>query len=304
MLHPKEELCSPIKLEELAHYMLYDLKKFSVNPSTNVGTNVSTNVSTNVNTNVSTNVSNSNYNKKYNMSITPNIPMSKVKINYSKKYSKYNEPFKITNHKNFQDKLFWLFYKIINNFDDSDLESINSFKVMKDFKFGVVEKLRSQKNSLKHFKISKSFVEDDLTNNEKISFKTFHALCILHLINVIIIRTNNTYCVLCSNNDNDEKVYNLQNYKVLQLSNEKMSAQFNNFDVELLNGSISEEELQSYLSNYFYIENIEKPLKAFSSYKLDELIKIAEQLNIAICDENGKKKKKQDYYQQIAQKIA
>jgi hypothetical protein len=83
-----------------------------------------------------------------------------------------------------------------------------------------------------------------------------------------------------------------------------MSAQFNNFDVELLNGSIGEEELQSYLSNYFYIENIEKPLKAFSSYKLDELIKIAEQLNIAICDENGKKKKKQDYYEQIAQKIS
>ena len=235
------------------------------------------------------------------MSLVPNIPLSRVKINYSKKYSKYNEPFKITNHKNFQDKLFWLFYKLINNFQDSDLETLNSFTIMKDFKFGVVEKLRSQKNSLKNFKISKTYVEDDLTNNEKISFKTFHALCILYLINVIILRSNNSYCVLCCNND--EKVYNLQNYKVLQLSNEKMSAQFNNFDVELLNGSLSEEELQNYLVSYFHIENIEKPLKSFSSYKLDDLTKIAEQLQISIYDENGKKRKKQDLYEKIVQKV-
>ena len=280
MLCTKQLLSAPIKLEELERYMLYALMKNNNihTPSTNVVTN-------------ERDVSSSYYNKKYQMSIVPNIPLSRVKIDYSKKYSKYNEPFKITNHKNFQDKLFWLFYKLINNFQDSDLETLNSFTIMKDFKFGVVEKLRSQKNTLKNFKISKTYVEDDLTNNEKISFKTFHALCILYLINVIILRSNNSYCVLCCNND--EKVYNLQNYKVLQLSNEKMSAQFNNFDVELLN----------YLVSYFHIENIEKPLKAFSSYKLDDLTKIAEQLQISIYDENGKKRKKQDLYEKIVQKV-
>lgn len=290
MLCTKQLLSAPIKLEELERYMLYALMKNNNihTPSTNVVTN-------------ERDVSSSYYNKKYQMSIVPNIPLSRVKIDYSKKYSKYNEPFKITNHKNFQDKLFWLFYKLINNFQDSDLETLNSFTIMKDFKFGVVEKLRSQKNSLKNFKISKTYVEDDLTNNEKISFKTFHALCILYLINVIILRSNNSYCVLCTNND--EKVYNLQNYKVLQLSNEKMSAQFNNFDVELLNGSLSEEELQNYLVSYFHIENIEKPLKAFSSYKLDDLTKIAEQLQISIYDETGKKRKKQDLYEKIVQKV-
>ena len=290
MLCTKQLLSAAIKLEELECYMLYALMKNNNihNPSTDVVTN-------------ERDVSSSYYNKKYQVSIVPNIPLSRVKIDYSKKYSKYNEPFKITNHKNFQDKLFWLFYKLINNFQDSDLETLNSFTIMKDFKFGVVEKLRSQKNSLKNFKISKTYVEDDLTNNEKISFKTFHALCILYLINVIILRSNNSYCVLCTNND--EKVYNLQNYKVLQLSNEKMSAQFNNFDVELLNGSLSEEELQNYLVSYFHIENIEKPLKAFSSYKLDDLTKIAEQLQISIYDENGKKRKKQDLYEKIVQKV-
>ena len=294
MLYTKQQLTLPIKLEELEHYMLYDLMKNNI--ETNVATNVATNIATNIETNAAT------YNKKYQMSIVPNIPLSRVKIDYSKKYSKYNEPFRITNHKNFQDKLFWIFYKIINNLDDSDLETINAFKVIKEFKFSVVEKLRSQKNILKNYKISKTFVEEDLTNNEKISFKTFHALCILYLINVIILRSNNTYCVLITNND--EKVYNLQNYKVLKISNEKMSAQFNNFDVELVNSSLSEEELQKCLSTYFYIENIEKPLKPFSSYKLDDLTKIADQLDINSYDEHGKKRKKQDLYEQILQKLA
>ena len=296
MLCTKQLLSAPIKLEELERYMLYGLTNVNDANVANVANVANDEISV-----TTTSTTSATYNKKYNMSIVPNIPLSRVKIDYSKKYSKYNEPFKITNHKNFQDKLFWLFYKLINNFDDSDLETLNSFTIMKDFKFGVVEKLRSQKNSLKHFKISKSFVEDDLTNNEKISFKTFHALCVLYLINVIILRSNNSYCVLCCNND--EKVYNLQNYKVLQLSNEKMSAQFNNFDVELLNGSISEEELQTYLVTYFHIENIEKPLKAFSSYKLDDLTKLAEQLSITIYDENGKKRKKQDLYEKIVQKV-
>ena len=296
MLCTKQLLNAPIKLEELTQFMLYNLS------NTNTVLCCQNNIETVETTDNANNANNSKYNRKYQMSIIPNIPLSRVEINYSKKYSKYNEPFKITNHKNFQDKLFWLFYKIINNFDDSDLESLNSFTIMKDFKFSVVEKLRSQKNILKNFKISKSFVEDDLTNNEKISFKTFHALCILYLINVIILRSNNTYCVLCTNDD--EKVYNLQNYKVLQLSNEKMSAQFNNFDVELLNGSLSEEELQKRLSSYFYIENIEKPLKAFSNYKLDDLITIAQQLIIVTYDENGKKRKKQDLYESILKKLS
>ena len=114
MLCTKQLLSLPIKLEELTQFMLYDLTyKNAALCSQNTTEPVETTEYAN----------NSKYNKKYQMSIIPNIPLSRVEINYSKKYSKYNEPFKITNHKNFQDKLFWLFYKLINNFVDSDLES-------------------------------------------------------------------------------------------------------------------------------------------------------------------------------------
>jgi len=305
----KQELLTNVDLNQLKQYMLYDLKTtnnssknltFIKNYDTNTNTTNESN-STDKSNIISPNITNPNNSKKQNIVVNVGVPRNRVQINYSKKYSKYNEPFKINNHKNFADKLFWIFYKIINNLNDTDLEHINSFKIMKEFKIASVEKLKNQKNILKDFKIQKSAVEDDLTNNEKISFKTFHALCVLYLVNVIVIRDNNTYCVLCTNSD--EKVINLQNYKLLKITNVKMSSQFNNFDIELVNNSITEEELQKILKSYYTIENIEKPLKAFSNYKLDDLVLIAEKLSINIYDEHAKKKKTQELYENIIQKL-
>ena len=277
----KEELLKTIDLNDFQQYMLYELNyKEKVIPTNAI------------------NASNKSVTKA---NITDNkVPRSQIQVKYTKKYSKYNEPSKINNSKNFADKLFWIFYKILNNFNDSDLENINSFKTMKDFKINCVEKLRLEKNIFKEFKIQRMHVEDDLTNNEKISFKTFHALCALYLINIIVLRTNNTYCVLCTNND--ERVINLKNYKLIQISNVKLSEAFNDFDVELIT-NYSEEQLQTLLNNYYKIENIEKPLKAFSSYSLSDLTSISTKLNINIYDEHGKKGKKQELYEDILKKL-
>ena len=277
----KEELLKTIDLNDFQQYMLYELNyKEKVIPTNAINA-----------TNKSVTKANITDNK---------VPRSQIQVKYTKKYSKYNEPSKINNSKNFADKLFWIFYKILNNFNDSDLENINSFKTMKDFKINCVEKLRLEKNIFKEFKIQRMHVEDDLTNNEKISFKTFHALCALYLINIIVLRTNNTYCVLCTNND--ERVINLKNYKLIQISNVKLSEAFNDFDVELIT-NYSEEQLQTLLNNYYKIENIEKPLKAFSSYSLSDLTSISTKLNINIYDEHGKKRKKQELYEDILKKL-
>ena len=274
-----EELLKTIDLDELKQYMLYDLD-YKVNSSA---------------ISIANNAHNAN-----KLMETVNVPKNLIQIKYTKKYSKYNEPNKINNSKHFDDKLFWVFYKLLKNFDNVDLENINAFKTMKDFKIDCVEKVRAQKNILKEFKIQRMLVEDDLTNNDKICFKTFHALCVLHLINVIVIRDNNTYCILCTNND--EKVINIQNYKLIRISNVKISTMFNNFDV-LLDVSTTEEELQTILKTYYNIENIEKPVKAFSSYNLNDLCTIANKLNIIIYDEHGKKKKKQELYEDILKKL-
>ena len=274
-----EELLKTIDLDELKQYMLYNLDYKENSSAISIANNAN------------------NANK---LMETVNVPKNLIQIKYTKKYSKYNEPNKINNSKHFDDKLFWVFYKLLKNFDNVDLENINAFKTMKDFKIDCVEKVRAQKNILKEFKIQRMLVEDDLTNNDKICFKTFHALCVLHLINVIVIRDNNTYCILCTNND--EKVINIQNYKLIRISNVKISTTFNNFDV-LLDVSTTEEELQTILKTYYNIENIEKPVKAFSSYNLNDLCTIANKLNIIIYDEHGKKKKKQELYEDILKKL-
>ena len=274
-----EELLKTIDLDELKQYMLYDLDYKENTSASSIANNAH------------------NANK---LMETVNVPKNLIQIKYTKKYSKYNEPNKINNSKHFDDKLFWVFYKLLKNFDNVDLENINAFKTMKDFKIECVEKVRAQKNILKEFKIQRMLIEDDLTNNDKICFKTFHALCVLHLINVIVIRDNNTYCILCTNND--EKVINIQNYKLIRISNVKISTTFNNFDV-LLDVSTTEEELQTILKTYYNIENIGKPVKAFSSYNLNDLCTIANKLNIIIYDEHGKKKKKQELYEDILKKL-
>jgi len=298
----KEELLKNLDMNELKQYMLYNLKTNDTSSSKNL-TFIETTDLKETNLKESNNSNSNKFDKftKQNIIVTPGVPRSRVQINYTKKLSKYNEPFKINNHKNFVDKLFWVFYKIVNNLNDIDLEHINSFKIMKEFKINSVEKLKHQKNVLKNFKIQKGLVEDDLTNNERISLKTFYALCVLHLVNILLIRDNNTYCILSTNND--EKVINLQNYKLLKISNVKMSSGFNNFDIELINNSMTEEDLQKILKSYYNIENIEKPLKAFSNYKLDDLVNIAEKLSISIYNDNTKKKKKQELYENIIQKL-
>ena len=162
----KEELLKNVDLNELKQYMLYNLKTNNYSSSKNLtfvesvksyessDANVKSNSNSNptFNLNSTPNLNSNKYNKQ-NIVVNSGVPRSRVQINYTKKLSKYNEPFKINNHKNFADKLFWIFYKIVNNLNDVDLEHINSFKVMKEFKINSVEKLQTQKNILKNFKI-------------------------------------------------------------------------------------------------------------------------------------------------------
>ena len=136
----KEQLLKKVDLKELKDYMLYNLKDDKTISCSNLSFVESKSIE-----------ESNDFSKSY-------IPRSQIQVNYTKKYSKYNEPNKINNNKRFSDKLFWLFYKIINNFDDSDLQDINTLKIMKDFKFNIVEKIKSQKNVLKDFKIQRSLV--------------------------------------------------------------------------------------------------------------------------------------------------
>jgi hypothetical protein len=88
-----------------------------------------------------------------------------------------------------KDSLFWCFYILKNGYSKYEMEINNQyFTVEKQEKFKYITMLRNKKDILKIHKI-KPFteLEDDLANKEKISVKTFFALCILENINVLFV---------------------------------------------------------------------------------------------------------------------
>ena len=64
------------------------------------------------------------------------------------------------------------------------------------------------------------------------------------------------------------------------------------------------DDLKNMLSNYYYVENLDKPLKAYSSYKLIDLTNICAKLNILVSNNNANPKKKQDLYEDILKKLS
>jgi phosphate uptake regulator len=62
---------------------------------------------------------------------------------------------------------------------------------------------------------------------------------------------------------------------------------------------INNENIIKLMKSSYYIENLEKPLKSESSYKLQDLINISNKLKIDIIDTNNKKKPKKSLYSEI-----
>jgi hypothetical protein len=62
---------------------------------------------------------------------------------------------------------------------------------------------------------------------------------------------------------------------------------------------INNENIIKLMKSSYYIENLEKPLKSESSYKLQDLINISNKLKIDIIDTNNKKKTKKSLYSEI-----
>lgn len=229
----------------------------------------------------------------------PYIPRNNIFVNYNKLKSKYYEkPLK----KNLilHDKLFWCFYKLYNNIKDSDLEYLNTFTVEKEFKLAVIDKLKKNKDLLKKHKIQKNNVESEITNDKQISLNSFKTLCILYNVNIIVIKDNNTYTRF-TNDSLESCIDNLDNYQTIKLLYKNSSSINTNFEIIM---NINKLELENVLTKYFYVRNLEKPLKSFSSYKLDEIIEVAKKLEIKICHESGKKKTKMELYSDSLKKLS
>ena len=185
-----------------------------------------------------------------------------------------------------KDSLFWCFYILKYGFSNYEMEINNQyFVVEKNEKFKYIELLRKNKDLLKLHKIKPlTQLEDDLANKDKISPKTFFALCVLENINVLLVDKRKVYELLI----NDTPTIN-----IVHRNNETYY-----HSIEL---DVTEDICNKYRETYYKLTNFDTTLKSIGSYKLQELTELCEKLNINIEDHKKKtlkqKMTKKDIYE-------
>jgi hypothetical protein len=188
------------------------------------------------------------------------------------------------------DTLFWCFY-ILQNGYDSYIELANKNIVLeKNLKINHIENLRKNKNVIKAAKLAPlTHVENYLANESKTDIKTFFVLCLVHKINFVYLHKN-TYCLM-NNIESDDSALDLSLFHVLKKTDDSVKyGVFQNENYE----NEKNEKIKSYMNSYFHIENISKPMKAMSSYKISELVDVATKLGLVTLKNDSKNEEKKE----------
>lgn len=226
----------------------------------------------------------SKFTKYQNLNQEKDDKLSKHNNNNNNKiiYKKKQETF--CSH--LKDKLFWCLYVIKMGIDKYDMIENQHFVIEKEMKFKYIELLRSNKTVLKTHKIKPLYeLEDDLANKIQISLKTFVALCIIENINIIILHKKKIFEYIC----NDTEIVN-----IITQTDEPLKY---NLDLNITHSN--DVKVHTLRSTLFSIQFIDSSLKSITSYKLEELIEIANKFGLDIKNENNKKKTKKEIYEQL-----
>lgn len=159
-----------------------------------------------------------------------------------------------------RDQLFWCFYVILQGQIEYDILT-SFFTLEKETKYKWIEVFRGRKELFKPIKVSRNVVEDELANAKAITMATVKALCHLNDVNVFYVDDKKYYEITT----NSEKPFYLI---------EKVDGRYG------LKEKIPIEKVEYYREHYWKLENLDKPLKAVSSYKADELKDICKRLHI------------------------
>ena len=191
-----------------------------------------------------------------------------------------------------KDKLFWCIYIFIYGYEEYELNRSNAFSVEKRIKIETVEHLKSIKDKLKELKLKRTELETELVHQPCISVKGLYALCLIHDVSVTYI-AGRKYSIL--NPDATKKCIIIRNGK-------------NEDSLRWSDGANDEAFHKKIQEDYWYIENIQKPLKAPSAYSLKEIQDICSKLQIDLYASVNEKQKqklktKTTLYQEILQYI-
>ena len=189
-----------------------------------------------------------------------------------------------------KDKLFWCFYVLLNGFTEYEMHHTGHYALEKAFKISSVEKLRGMKTQIKELKLKINEVEDELVNKEQISIKGLHVLCLVHNVSITYIY-GKQYC---------EFFYGDTVKGIIQRNEKK--------EHSLL---YEDTLLETIKQTHWFIENVQKPLKAPTAYTVKELQDICEKLEITLTFKQKttlgqiveKNKLKKELYEDILSKL-
>lgn len=187
------------------------------------------------------------------------------------------------------DSLFWCYYIILNGDVKYELLNVKNDIIAKQIKIEFISKIRDNKSTIRLYKFDTiSNIESNLANDNTINIKTVMALCVIEKINIIFIKKNTYYELLMND---DKPIYVIR--EVVLKNNYTKKYGFEIADQTLI------EEIKQQL---YKIDNLDKPIKSLSAYKVSDLIEIANKLEIETTNkETGKNKTKNDLYEAIIQ---
>ena len=183
-----------------------------------------------------------------------------------------------------KDSLFWCFYIMKNGEHSYNMIDYKNLIVEKKIKIEYIERIRKEKQLLKTYKFSTlTNIENNLLNQDKLDINTFLTLCVIENFNILFIK-NKCYFELLMNDTSDLHIIYL-------LENDKYGFE----TTSIMNADTKK-------TNLFKLDNIEKPIKSISSYKVKELTDICIKLGIETINKNtSKNKSKKDLYEAIIQ---
>ena len=200
-----------------------------------------------------------------------------------------------------KDSLFWCFYIMKNGEAKYEMIDFKNLIVEKKIKIEYVEKLRKEKQLLKTYKFATlTHIENQLANEPQIDINTFFTLCVLENLNVFYINKN-TYFELLMNDTSAihliKKSYTNGNGNGNRNRNNTYTANYG-YKIENKEG----EEIINYKNEFYKIDNIDKPIKSISAYKVQELTDFCNKLSIeTINNETKKHKNKNELYESLIQ---
>ena len=194
-----------------------------------------------------------------------------------------------------QDTLFWCFFIMKNGDIEYEMiqqQNVNMFVTEKKLKIEYVEKMRKERQLVKQYKFAALVeIENQLANEHKINIQTFLTLCVIEDLNVLYVNNNKTYFELALSKSVTHIVRRLDNKST---RNSYHAKSFNRFGYE---GTCTT-KADKYRTTFYNMEDINKPLRCLTSYKVSELLSIFNKLGVETS--GSVKMNKKELYEKLS----